>query len=234
MIRQAIVIAGGFGTRLKGVVDDVPKPMALINGKPFLAYLFDYLMKQGIHQVVLSVGYKHECISSFFKHQYKKLKIDYSIEQTPLGTGGATKLAFEHIESDAAFVLNGDSIFTINLTNLYSCHLLSKSNVSLALRKINQANRYGTVNIDVNNRITGFTEKGEVAEGFINAGVYVMNKKLFTQNIFPQQFSIEKEYFEKLYKEQPMYGFVFDNYFIDIGVPEDFQKAQNEFKTITY
>jgi len=227
---EAIILAGGFGTRLQKVVNVMPKSMALINGRPFLEYLLDYLIVQGIIRVVLSVGYKHEIIRAHFRNRYRTLEVDYAVEEEPLGTGGGIRLAFWRITGDRAVVMNGDSIFRIDLSKLEHAHLHRKADVTLALRKLKNTGRYGRVTLNRQHRITGFEEKSENAgTGLINAGVYFMEKSFLMKPGFRGKFSIEKDCFELLYGSTRMYGFPSDGYFLDIGIPEDYHKAQDEF-----
>ncbi len=227
---EAIILAGGFGTRLQKLVSDVPKSMALINERPFLEYLFDYLISQGVTRAVLSVGYKHEIIIDHFKKKYKTLEIDYVVESEPLGTGGGIRLAFWKIRGNRALVLNGDSLFRVDCQAMMDFHLKKKADATLALRKLNETGRYGRVSINRTRRITGFAEKNEQAgPGYINGGVYVIEKLFLMEPDFRGRFSIEKECFERSYADSKMYGFPADGYFLDIGIPEDYNRAQHEF-----
>jgi len=235
MISQAVVLAGGFGTRLQAVVQDVPKPMALINGRPFLDYQLNYLKSYGIKHIIFSVGYKHEHISDFFGNSYKGMRIEYAVENEPLGTGGGIQNAFQFVKSGAALVVNGDTLFEVNLNDFYQKHITSKAVISLALREIEDVSRYGIVETDNTGRIIGFAEKGtKTGRGQINGGIYLIEKDFFEQNDFEQKFSMEKDAFERFYQEQAFYGFPYAAYFLDIGIPEDYKKAQDEFKKLGY
>jgi D-glycero-alpha-D-manno-heptose 1-phosphate guanylyltransferase len=236
MIKTAIILAGGFGTRLQSVVNDVPKPMAPINNVPFLSYQLNYLKYYGINTVILSTGYLSEKISSFYGNEYNGLQIIYSHEETPLGTGGAIKLALNHFNNDLVLVINGDSFFDININTFYLKHINSKAHLSLALKQTTNTSRYGTVETFSDNRIYLFKEKtGQATAGFINAGVYILNRHLYMGNTPTKMpFSIEKDFFEKQLNKIIIKGFNMDGYFIDIGIPEDFEKAQHDFKTFKY
>ncbi len=228
---EAIILAGGLGTRLKGIVDDVPKSMALINGHPFLEYLMNYLTGQGIKRVVLSVGHKRELIESFFKDQYKGISITYAVEDEPLGTGGGILNAFSKVESDLAFTMNGDSLFRIDFNAMMKRHIESLSDITLSLKYLDDTARFGTVRFDETYRITGFDEKNpDSGEGYINGGIYLLNKGFLENAKFPPVFSIEKDCFEKHYNKSRIFGYLSRGYFLDIGIPEDYQKAQDEFK----
>ena len=130
MVKEAVILAGGFGTRLQSVVADVPKPMAPVNGKPFLQYILDYCIKQGIERVVLSTGYKHEVIFSFFGTQYNTITIQYAHEQEPLGTGGGIQFALQKCIDENVVVLNGDTFFDVDLQALESQHISAQSELS--------------------------------------------------------------------------------------------------------
>ncbi len=235
MISEAIVLAGGLGTRLREVVSDVPKSMALINGRPFLEYQLNYLQSWGIDHVVLSVGYKNEVIRDYFSDQFQSIAIDYAVEEEPLGTGGGIRKAFEKINKYAAFVFNGDTFFEVNLKRLFDFRRIKVTDVCLVLRFIDDVSRYGTVELDEDFRITGFTERGQKSgEGYINGGVYYIRKDFFLDFDWPEKFSIEKDFFEKYYQQYTLYGIRCFSYFLDIGIPEDYARAQQEFKSLPY
>jgi len=223
----AIILAGGFGTRLKSVINDLPKPMAMLNSKPFLHYVFLYLTRQGISQAILSVGYKASIIEAYFGDKYLDVEIIYSKEEEPLGTGGGIKRAFQLVD-ELAYVMNGDTFFDIELKALQQFHSVTNSDISLALKPMRNFDRYGTVQVQ-SERITKFEEKKPVEEGLINGGVYFMHKEMLDK-IGEEKFSFEKEVLEKFVGENHINGKIFDNYFIDIGIPEDYAKAQLDFK----
>jgi D-glycero-alpha-D-manno-heptose 1-phosphate guanylyltransferase len=220
-----IILAGGFGTRLSTVVKDVPKPMAPINGKPFLHYIFKELQHQKIKQVVLSVGHLKEVIQDYFQDSYLGISIQYAIENEPFGTGGGIKHAFNFVEDDA-FVLNGDTFFDIELSKLKK----TDADISIALKPMFNFDRYGTVELNNENRIVSFNEKKHCEHGLINGGVYYFKKSLFDKIETERKFSFEKDILEKHLHHLQIQGTVFDNYFIDIGIPEDYKQAQIDFK----
>ena len=220
-----IILAGGFGTRLSTVVKDVPKPMAPINDKPFLHYIFKELEHQNIKNVVLSVGHLKEVIQDFFQDNYLGISIQYAIENEPLGTGGGIKHAFSFVEEDA-FVLNGDTFFDINLSTLKN----EDADITLALKPMFNFDRYGTVEVDEAQRIISFNEKKHCEHGLINGGVYYFKKSLFDKIETDFRFSFEKDVLEKHLSDLQIQGKIFDNYFIDIGIPEDYKQAQIDFK----
>ena len=235
MLKEAIILAGGFGTRLQSVVNDVPKPMAPINHEPFLNYVFDYLKHYHIEHVVLSTGYLADKITDYYKNQFNGISISYTKEMNPLGTGGGIRLAMEQCTKKDILVLNGDSFFDVNLNRYYNQHTSFHSDCSLALRKVNNAARYGTIKLG-NGFIKSFKEKDNIEQpGLINGGVYILNRELYLgKTIANEAFSIEKDFFEKRINELNLLGFEYDGYFIDIGIPEDYKKAQDDFKGFAY
>lgn len=228
--REAIILAGGFGTRLQSVVSDVPKPMAPVCDRPFLEYQLDYLINQGIERVVLSLGYLPETIITHFGNQYKTLQLLYAVEDHPLGTGGAIAWAAEKIEGDYFWVFNGDSLFEVDLPEMEKACNSTSAGFALALRKVQDVSRYGSVETDSNGMITLFKEKSTTpAPGYINGGVYLIRKADLIDNVPGQRFSIEKSLFMPAERPVLMYGYPSDSYFIDIGIPEDYKKAQHDF-----
>lgn len=224
---EAIVLAGGFGTRLRSVVSDVPKPMAPVAGRPFLAYVLDRLKEQGYIHVVLATGYLHEKVEEYFGNEYCGLAIDYARELTPLGTGGAIVNALQYCTEDCVTVLNGDTLFDIDHNKL--CHRTDEWQTPLTavLRWVPDAGRYGSVEVDGDGFITAFREKDPATgNGLINGGIYRLQRALFNGYSVGTQFSFEKEVLQALGK--PFRAYADDGYFIDIGIPEDYQRAQTE------
>lgn len=236
MLTEAIILAGGFGTRLQAVVNDVPKPMAPINRIPFLNYVFDYLKFYKIQHVVLSTGYLSEKIVEFYKDEFKGIKISYAKEETPLGTGGGIRNAMTKCKTDDVLVLNGDSFFDVDIKVHYRNYIFKQADCTLALRKVDNAARYGTIQLGRLNRITAFKEKdNKEIEGLINGGVYILNRAIYLNKTETDSaFSIEKDFYEKKLKELNIFGFEYNGYFIDIGIPEDYKKAQDDFKGFKY
>jgi D-glycero-alpha-D-manno-heptose 1-phosphate guanylyltransferase len=224
---EAIILAGGLGTRLRSEVADRPKVMAEINRQPFLNYLLNYLAVHSIKRVLLATGYLHEFIANYYGDRYKHLHIDYSIEEQPLGTGGAIKQAMSKIEGEQVLILNGDTFFDINTDTLSLHHKEHEADITIALKAMRHISRYGIVKVK-GTRIVSFEEKQEVEEGFINAGVYVAKKTLFQSIELPDKFSFEEDVLKKFTSELNMHAYISDAYFIDIGIPEDYQRAQTE------
>ncbi len=236
MLQTAIILAGGFGTRLQSVVSDLPKPIAPVNGEPFLNYQLKYLKHYGIKKIILSVGYLAEKIQDYYKSAYNDLEITYVVETAPMGTGGGIRLGLEKCSDDYAVVLNGDSFFDVNLHDFFRLHTNETSQFSLSLRKVSDSSRYGTIETDANDRVISFKEKTtEPKEGRINGGVYILNTALYLkQTPAGTNFSIEKDFFEKQLSSLVIKGFEFNGYFIDIGIPEDYRRAQHDLKEFTY
>ena len=227
---DCIVLAGGLGTRLQSVVQDVPKCMAPVNGKPFLHFLFDYAEQQGCTKVILSLGYKYEYVTEWLKTQQRSFTVDYVIEEVPLGTGGGIQLALQKATEQHIAVLNGDTMFRVPLQEMMEFHMQVQAATTVALKPMQDFDRYGVVKTDNTARITAFEEKKPQAEGLINGGVYIIDKDALSAKNLPQKFSFEKDYFEAFVQEGNMYGFVSTEYFIDIGIPSDYEQAQKDFK----
>jgi len=228
---EAIILAGGFGTRLKQVMNDRPKSMALIHGRPFLEYLLDFLLASGITHTVLSVGYMRDLIMNHFGSLYRTMRIDYAVEEEPMGTGGGIRLALWKIEGMRAFALNGDSLFRIDLNRMMEVHTKKRADVSIALRALQDTSRYGRVKMNRNHRIEGFEEKEQDAgAGYINGGIYIIEKLFLMEPEFRGRFSIEKDCFEHYFPTARMFGFPSKAYFLDIGIPETYKQAQDDFQ----
>lgn len=229
-IPHCIILAGGFGTRLQSVVSDKPKCMADVAGKPFLEYLIIFLQKQKIQQITLSVGYKHEIILDWLNHKNFDVKINTIIEPQPLGTGGAIKVALEKIQ-ETSFVINGDTYFDVDLKALSTTHKIRNADITVALKQLTDFDRYGSVNLNSHSqKITHFNEKQFCHQGLINGGIYLINKNIFSQKKYPEKFSFEKDILEREVDNLNICGCVQDSYFIDIGIPSDYEKANADFK----
>ncbi|WP_017733576.1 nucleotidyltransferase family protein [Nafulsella turpanensis] len=228
---DAIILAGGMGTRLRSVIQNVPKPMAPIGDTPFLSYLLDELKQQGVQKVVLSTGYKHEIVEQHYGDSYKGMQLVYSVEDSPLGTGGAIKKALRLVNSPNALILNGDTMFRVDLQGMYRFHQENESDLTLALKKMEDSQRYGVVET-TSNRVVRFREKAEKKAGSINGGVYLLRKDLLLEKDFPEKFSFEKDFMEAYFRDFKVMAFVSDGYFIDIGIPEDYARAQQELSVI--
>ena len=225
-VSEAIVLAGGLGTRLRPVVSDVPKPMAPVAGRPFLSYVLDYLEAQGMRRVILSVGYRHEVITDFFGRRSGSLRIDYAVEKEPLGTGGGLRQALEFSEAPFVFALNGDTFLKLNYRAMAGAAEASASlTLAVALRMVEHADRYGRAVLS-GGRVQGFAASGSQGPGLVNAGVYLMSRDLFDRFPVPAKFSFEADFMQVRTAEIQPVAFVCDGPFIDIGVPESFQQSQ--------
>ncbi len=231
-LKEAIILAGGFGTRLQSVVSDKPKAMADINGRPFLEYLLDHLINNGIEKFIFSVGYKSKYIINYFGTNYRNCEILYVFEENPLGTGGAIRLSMNEIEGYNTLVVNGDSLFLVNIQKQFKEYIEQKASVSLALKPMVDFDRYGTVQLGKDNKILKFEEKRKIDIGLINGGVYIFDTNFFKQLSFPERFSIENDFFQNYVNQVHFVGFKSEAYFLDIGIPKDFATAQEEFKNI--
>ena len=225
---EAILLAGGLGTRLQSMVSDLPKPMAPVGGKPFLEYIFKYLNKNGVGRVILSVGYKWESINAYFGDRFEGIEIVYSIEDEPLGTGGAIKKAMQRVNNENVFIINGDTFFDVPLDGLRSV-FQKEDKLMLSLKTMHYFDRYGCVESNENSLVTAFTEKGYRKSGNINGGIYLAAKKIFEDYRLEEKFSFEA-FMEDNFKTLKIRTALFDTYFIDIGIPEDYTRAQSELK----
>lgn len=226
---QAILLCGGMGTRLRSVVADRPKPMADICGKPFLQYLLEMLRDKGITEVIFALGYMGEMIEEYFQDGSAfGLKIAYSYEEEPLGTGGAIRNALPKILEEEVLVLNADTYFPMDYQGLYRFHQENDGDFSLATRAVPDISRYGAVRRDAAGRILAWNEKledgGQPLAGEINGGIYVMKKSLIAEIPEGKQ-SLEQDCVPKWLSEgKRIFGLPFEGYFMDIGIPKDYQQ----------
>jgi D-glycero-alpha-D-manno-heptose 1-phosphate guanylyltransferase len=227
----AIILAGGFGTRLRSLVSDVPKPMATVGGRPFLASLFDYLISQGILRVMLALGYKHQVITDYFGNRYRSLDLTYLIEETPLGTGGALRRALAIAEQGPILALNGDTFLAMEYGPMLAVHLAGKAKITIALRHVPDAGRYGGVVVE-QGRITTFLEKGSAEPGWVNAGVYVLERDIFTPFHLPEVFSFERDFLQTYCRRLLPLAYPTTASFIDIGNPEDYLRVKTGLNQI--
>ena len=226
---DCIVLAGGLGTRLRSAVADKPKCMAPIGDQPFLCYLLQYLHTQQVEHVILSLGYLSEQVISWCEQTPLPLRVSFSVEPEPLGTGGGIMRALPLVQSDRVFIVNGDTYFDVNLPDLFNFREINGGPLSIALKPMQHFDRYGTVELDDNNKITAFREKQYCENGLINGGVYIAQTNFLQKLNLPEKFSFEKEVLEPQVAAGKVYGYARDTYFIDIGIPEDYQKAIDHF-----
>jgi D-glycero-alpha-D-manno-heptose 1-phosphate guanylyltransferase len=222
---QAIVLAGGLGTRLRGVLPDLPKPMAPVGGRPFLSIILDQLLGAGFETAVLAVGYRHQAIRSHFGERYRGLALRYSTESEPLGTGGAIRLAWPLASAAQVFVLNGDTYLEIDYKAMLEAHLRAAAQLSMAVCRVPDASRYGALELS-GERVCGFSDKGRSGPGWINAGVYVLSSELRAHVQKEGAFSFERDLLAPGVEVIRPFAFPADGLFIDIGIPEDYARAQ--------
>lgn len=229
MLDTVIILAGGLGTRLKSVLPDTPKCLAPINNKPFIGQVIKFLKNQGINKFIFSLGFKSELIIRYLDEEFADLNICYSVEKEQLGTGGAIKLAFTKVVSEEILVINGDTFFNNDLALFYKFHQANASKFTMALTNVECNNRFGSVVIDDQNRIVGFSEKTQNSSVLINAGQYIINREYFFNSKLKDKFSIELDYFQNNDIEKTIYGYEYLSDFIDIGIPDDLIRAQTFF-----
>lgn len=231
---DVVILCGGKGKRLREVVRGIPKPMASVSGKPFLELIIRYLSNFGLNNFVLATGYKGESISRYFKSISKnKIKLVFSREKKVLGTGGAVKNASKFIKSSPFFVFNGDSFCEFDPRDFLSFHIKNHASVTILLAKVRNGSDYAEVKIDQSNRIVRFREKNKmVKSSLINSGVYLFNKSVLKKMPSNRKFSLEKEFFPKILNEKIL-GYHNQGFFIDIGTPERYLKANIAFKKFT-
>jgi D-glycero-alpha-D-manno-heptose 1-phosphate guanylyltransferase len=224
--KRLIVLAGGLGTRLRSVVSDVPKPMAPIKGKPFLEFLLNYWINQGVDLITLSVGHKYEKIKNHFGNSFNGVPLEYVIEEAPLGTGGAIKkcLATADFGFQNTLIVNGDTWFEVNLGNFIDDQNTSHYPVSMALKKISENNRYDGVGVDASGAINKFGIKN-TKQTLINGGCYCVDPNFLMNYLktYPNKFSFEVDVLTKLASENLLYGYIQEGLFCDIGIPQDYQ-----------
>jgi D-glycero-alpha-D-manno-heptose 1-phosphate guanylyltransferase len=223
---EAIILAGGFGTRLREVVPNLPKPMAPIGGRPFLELLLSSLAKKGFTRVVLSLGFMSEKIIAHFGSAFMGMDLVHEVELTPLGTGGAIRAALLRCVDDHAFIFNGDTYLDLDVDAVEQLWQ-ANHNPIIVVREVADTARFGRVGMS-GRRICAFLEKGVVGPGLINAGCYVFPKNSLIDFPVAQAFSLETEFFVKDLQRISFDGYVTEGRFIDIGVPEDYALAQTE------
>jgi D-glycero-alpha-D-manno-heptose 1-phosphate guanylyltransferase len=227
-IREAIILAGGLGTRLRSSVPELPKCMAPVAGKPFIAHVVDAYRSSGIEKFIFALGYKSSYFEDFLAGSLPAGSYRISREEEPLGTGGAIRLACAAVESRHVLVLNGDTFFQIDPAALSEFHQEKEAHCSLCLKPMVNFDRYGAVELAADQRVSSFREKQFYPAGLINGGVYALDADRFREEDLPEKFSFEKDYLEKMIGTRRFFGLVQDLYFIDIGIPEDYEQAQKD------
>jgi D-glycero-alpha-D-manno-heptose 1-phosphate guanylyltransferase len=224
----AVVLAGGLGTRLRSAVADLPKCMAPVAGRPFLGYVIDKLRLQGVEHFVFSLGYLSGQVEDYLKEQYPTLDYTTVVEEEPLGTGGGILLALKELTAANVIVANGDTLFDVNISELTEVHECIGAACTLALKPMKNFDRYGVVTLSDDGIITGFEEKKWYEEGLINGGLYLLDRERILAAELPEKCSFEKDFLEPAAVRGELAGSVQEGYFIDIGIPEDYHRAQHE------
>jgi D-glycero-alpha-D-manno-heptose 1-phosphate guanylyltransferase len=231
-IKEAIILAGGLGTRLRSTVPDLPKCLAPVGGRPFIAWLTDYFRREGIERFIFALGYKNDDFDTFFRTEFPHGGYAISLETEPLGTGGAIRQACDQVEGQTVLILNGDTFFRIDLETLTEFHAARRAACTLCLKPMQDFNRFGVVELAPDGHVSRFREKQYYPAGLINGGVYALEKSALLDQEYPQVFSFEKDYLEAG-REERLYGLVQDRYFIDIGIPEDYRRAHEELNELS-
>lgn len=224
---KAIILCGGLGTRLGSITKDTPKPILDVAGKPFLEHVLNHISNLRLDEIVLSVGFHWEKVQFTIGDSWNNTKVSYSVEEKQLGTGGAIKKAMQLSSISEAIVMNGDTLLKSDYRELWDYGRKINADIALSLKRMEDCKRYGKVNLDSENKLIGFDEKGVAGEGLINAGVYYIKDTVF-DNVPLETFSLEKNIMLAKLKYLNMYGLKTDSYFIDIGIPEDLERARVE------
>jgi D-glycero-alpha-D-manno-heptose 1-phosphate guanylyltransferase len=226
VIKEAIILAGGLGTRLRSAVPDLPKCMAPVGGRPFIGYITDFYRRAGIERFIFALGYKSVAFEAFFEQEFPGGGYAVSLEDDPLGTGGAIRQACTLAQEATVLILNGDTFFHIDLLSLTNFHASHSADCSLCLKPMRDFDRFGVVELDADTRVRQFREKQAYRSGLINGGVYALNRERFLSEELPEVFSFEKDYLEKKLETRQIFGLEQDGFFIDIGIPEDYTRVQ--------
>lgn len=224
-IGEAVILVGGLGTRLRGVIGEMPKPLAPVCGRPFLAWMLDSLAEQGFGRVILATGYRGDQVQATLGTDWHGMVLEYSRESQPLGTGGAIALAAQRIAGEAFFVMNGDTWLRLDYAAFDEQAHESGARLGIALTRVNDVGRYGAVRIE-DSRVAGFLEKGSSGPGHINAGVYRLQRDLLSALPKGESFSFEAQVLVPLVARESVFAYTDTSEFIDIGVPEDYMRAQ--------
>ncbi len=231
--KEAIILAGGEGTRLRETLPGLAKVLAPVAGKPFLHYVLQYFSAAGIEKFIFALGAFHDQVENFLSKLQPTIDYSIVIEPEPLGTGGAIQHALNYCNENTVAVINGDSLFRVNLENISAFHHMCGAECTMALKPMKSFNRYGEVVLHHDYSIASFREKTEVKEGLINGGFYLLNKRLFSSHKMPVKYSFEEDYLGKLFAERRIFGVQQNGYFIDIGIPDDYLNAQADFKKVS-
>lgn len=222
--QKCIILAGGKGSRIRSVLGDVPKCLAPIINKTFLEFQLLLLQKSGIEKFILSLGYGSKHVLNLFQTDpFNKLSIDFVVEPFPLGTGGASLFVMDYFNLDSAFIVNGDTYFDADYFPIYENFHSQAELARIALAFVKDRSRFGGVELNKNGVIINFQEKGQLAPGFINAGLYLLKKEIFTNYRVGESFSIENDIFLSPANKGLLRGIFLEGNFTDIGIPEDYK-----------
>jgi len=225
----AVILAGGMGTRLRAVSSGLPKPMIQVGGRPFIEYILDTLVDAHVPSIHLAVSFRSEYVQARLGHSYRGTTLRYSIETTPLGTGGAILNCLREHKLSRAMILNGDTLFCVNIDALVAAHINAQSQITMALRHVADPSRYGAVECDTDNRVVAFEENVlQRNDSLINGGIYIVERSALDSVALPDCFSFERDFLQPNVCTLRPLGVVSDGYFIDIGVPEDLERARRE------
>lgn len=224
---EAIVLAGGLGTRLQSKLSGIPKAMAPVAGRPFLQILLNQLKRAGCTRVLLSVGHLHNVIQDYFGASFNGMRLDYVIEETPLGTGGAIRKALEEAEEAHVLALNGDTFLNADYAAMLRFNEAEGAGLTMAITRQPDVARYGEV-VVAGKRVVGFEEKGRQGPGWINAGAYVLPKQMPWPPTLAKRFSFEVDFLAAEVGRLAPAAYEVEGFFLDIGMPEDLDRAQRE------
>ena len=224
---KAVVLCGGLGTRLGLLTKDMPKPLLNVAGRPFIAHVLDRIVHPEITGLVLAAGFQWTKLRDYIGDNWNGLPVQYSVETEALGTGGAIKKAFASISEQESLIVNGDTLFDIDILKFIHFAKGSNAVACLALRQVEDCSRYGRVTTDKNGRIMSFGEKGHPGSGLINGGIYYLRNHALEEISF-KTFSFETSFLQEKYLKESIYGLPFEDYFVDIGIPDDLNRAQKE------
>lgn len=226
---EVIILAGWLGTRLSYITQYVPKPMAVVSGKPFLVYILDSLIATDmITNIILSVWYKYQIIKDFFGSSYRGVPLQYCVEEELLWTGGAINKALSYTIDQNVLIMNWDTYFDINFSDFFTQHNFSNADISLALKPMSNFERYGNVVLEWT-KVIAFEEKKFTREGNINGWIYYVKRSYIEWLNLPEKFSLESDILTLFCSKDNYRGFIYNAYFIDIGIPEDYERANKDF-----
>lgn len=230
--RTAVVLAGGLGTRLRSVVNDRPKVLATVRGRPFLTFVLDQIHDVGCRNIIISIGYLGDQIARAVGDTYRGMKIDYAHEEVPLGTGGALQCAARQAATDDVLVFNGDSYAAIDLNEFVSWRDDAGFANGIATLRVQNCDRFGTVEADERGAILRFFEKtGRPEPGIINSGIYLLRRDALANLDLATPFSLERDVFPT-WISTSFGARAFDCPFVDIGTPESFASADEFFSRL--